>query len=353
MNSEKLVEQDGEGQSEPGRPARRGIWLMKPLAVVMSVCWVLALIVRLTIRDSGGTISTLIFYISPLIMTSAGAVFLSVLTLWIRWYRLALIWLLMGALTGAWCYQKQFQKHHTANHVLEADSLPLRVLFWNVGDQLWSIGNMVQEIKRVDADLVALVEAESYISTEQEYWKNTFPGYRFQAGKNGFMLLSRLPTTASEYGNFGRMGRYLKINLKADVSQSGASSISEAFVVYLVDINSDILRSRKEALQKLAEEVAQEKENPVLIVGDFNTPGDSVHFNPLRKLCRNSFEQAGEGYNATWPLPLPVLDLDAIWVNSLFQVRSSENRWTWYSDHRPVVADLLLQTTPASGKPAD
>ena len=353
MNSMKLVKEDDEGQTEPGRPVRTGQWLMKPLAVATSICWVLALIVRLTVRDSGGTLSTLIFYISPLILISTGAVFLSVLTLWIRWYRLGLIWLLMGTLTGAWCYQKQFQKHQTVIREPKTASQPLRVFFWNVGDQLWSIKNMVQEIKRVDADLVALVEAESYTTTNQEFWKKSFPGYHYQAGKNGFMLLSRLPTTASEFGNFGRMGRYLKVVLKTAERQSSPSPGPEAMVVYLVDINSDILRSRKEALQKLAEEVAGQKEKPVVILGDFNTPGDSVHFNPLRKICRNSFEQAGEGYNATWPLPLPVLDLDGIWVNSLFQVHASENRWTWYSDHRPVVADLLLQPILSSDLSAD
>nr|MCH9792656.1 hypothetical protein [Planctomycetota bacterium] len=79
-------------------------------------------------------------------------------------------------------------------------------------------------------------------------------------------------------------------------------------------------------------------------LGDFNTPSDSDHFRPLRKWIKNSFEVAGDGYTATWPLPFPVLDLDSIWVNDQFVVISSENRWTWVSDHRPVITDVFLKT---------
>ena len=59
---------------------RRGTWLMKPLAMLLSIAWVLAIIVRLTVRDSGGTISTLIYYMSPLMLLSVGAALITGVT---------------------------------------------------------------------------------------------------------------------------------------------------------------------------------------------------------------------------------------------------------------------------------
>jgi len=47
---------------------------------------------------------------------------------------------------------------------------------------------------------------------------------------------------------------------------------------------------------------------------------------------------------ATWPLPLPVLDLDSIWLNDRIAAVVSENRWTWVSDHRPVVTEILVKS---------
>lgn len=353
MNSERSQNQlnraqDAGDQTRIRIPPRRGEWMLKPLTIVLSIGWVLAVIVRLTVRDSGGTVSTLIYYISPLILLSAGAVLISVLTIWIRWYRLALIWLCLSLLTGVWCQQKQFQNHVIVSQSPDTELFPLRVLFWNIGDRVWDVENMVREVKRVDADLVAFVEAESYTEGDQEFWKTTFPEYPCQESQAGFLLLSRLPCASRGSGSLGRMGRYLKVSLIPDERQTRHNDIPVRMTACLVDINSDVLRSRQEALQKLADQVAKTGRQPVLILGDFNTPVDSVHFQPLRKLCRNTFEEAGIGYNATWPLPLPVLNLDGIWVNPFFRVKSCENLWTWYSDHRPVVADLLLQPELAS-----
>ncbi|QDU49893.1 Endonuclease/Exonuclease/phosphatase family protein [Gimesia panareensis] len=354
MNSEQAAgltgtDPDSGDHSRFKLPHRKWSWIIKPLATLLSIGWVLSVLVRLTVRDSGGTVSTLIFYMSPLILLSVGAAFLFGLTIWIRWYRVALIWLILSLLTGIWCYQKQFQTYATTTQALDNNLVPIRVLFWNVGDRLWSIKNMVQEVKRIDADVVAFVEAESYTQGSQDFWKKTFPEYDCQVEQGGFVLLSRLRCLSSDSGSLGRMGRYLKISLVPEGSPSFASDVPKMMTAWLVDINSDVFRSRKQALQLLADQVQENGEKPALVLGDFNTPGDSVHFEPLRKQCRNTFEAAGDGYNATWPLPLPVLDLDGIWVNSFWQVRSCENRWTWYSDHRPVVAELLLQSGQSQG----
>lgn len=318
--------------------------MVKPLVAGLSVFWVLAILIRVTSRDTGGTIASLIFYMSPLILLSLGAALFFLLAVWVRWYRVALIWLLMSLITGNWCYQSQFRSNSLDDQVREDTVKPIRVLFWNVGDRIWSEEHMVREIRHVDADLVGLVEADSYAAVTNDFWKKKFPEYRYRLEHSGFVFLSRYPVVSQETGKLARMGTYWRLAVLPQQTPSGGDEVPGGMTVFLVDIFSHVLRSRKDALDQLAGLVAESDDQPVLVLGDFNTPGDSNHFRRLRKWCRNTFEVAGDGFNATWPMPFPVLDLDTIWVNRHFQVLSAENRSIWFSDHRPVVAAMSLQT---------
>lgn len=85
-------------------------------------------------------------------------------------------------------------------------------------------------------------------------------------------------------------------------------------------------------------------------MGDFNTPPDSVHFKPIRQGFRNAFEIRGNGYSATWPIPLPLLTIDQIWTSHGIRVSRCECAWSWYSDHRPLLAELVIQGRSEDGK---
>ena len=313
-------------------------WLFKLIILFISAFWVLALIIRLTVRDSAGVVLTLVFYMSPLILMSLGAVTVFLLSWCVRWHRISLIWLMLALITGGWCWNTQFQKNDF-RLALKDEKMPgMRVLFWNIGDRLWGMNSVLDELRVVDADLIGLVEAGADSAKMKRFWKDSFPGYPFQIVKNGFVLLSRFPISKLHSGTLTEMGKYERLDLKLNQAPAGSMSI------FLVDIKSDIMKSRKAALEKLADQVSAINEYPILVLGDFNTPSNSVHFRPLRKWLKNSIEIAGDGYMATWPLPLPVLDLDSIWVNDLCVVVTSENRWTWVSDHRPVVTEVFLET---------
>ena len=84
-----------------------------------------------------------------------------------------------------------------------------------------------------------------------------------------------------------------------------------------------------------------------VILGDFNTPADSAHFELLRRSHVNAFEEAGAGYAASWPGFAPLLTLDQIWVSAPARVQHCELGWTLISDHRPVVAEIAI--LPDSG----
>lgn len=315
-------------------------WLLKPFILILSAGWVLAVMIRLTVRDAEGLVPSLVFYLSPLILLSLGAASVFILSWYVRWYQIALVWLLLTLVSGSWCWNSQFQRHHTTSGILEGNPTELRVQFWNIGDRIWGMDRVLDELKAVDADLIGLVEAGADSEKMKLFWKESFPEHPYQFVKEGLVFLSRVPISSQSSGVLAKMGKYERFDLI--LPQSSQVKMS----VYLVDIKSTILRSRKSALQELANRVSETDDRPLLVLGDFNTPSDSVHFKPVRRTLKNSFEVAGNGYMPTWPLPLPVLDLDGIWANQFIKVLSAENRWTWVSDHRPVVTQVEMESRP-------
>ncbi|WP_339731868.1 endonuclease/exonuclease/phosphatase family protein [uncultured Gimesia sp.] len=338
MNSARLANTQSEtaAQNAPVSTARLRFWLLKLLILILSAGWVLAVMIRFTVRDAGGLVPTLVFYVSPLILLSLGAATVFILSWYVRWHRIALVWFILTLLTGTWCWNYQFQRHVARSSMIEEKQPVVRVLFWNIGDRIWGMERVLDELRAVDADLIGLVEAGADSDKMKLFWKESFPGHPYQVVKEGLVLLSRIPISSQTSGALAKMGKYERFDVT--FRQSPQCMLS----VYLVDIRSDVLRSRKSALQELANQVSANNDHPILVLGDFNTPSDSVHFRPVRALLQNSNEVAGNGYMATWPLPLPVLDLDGIWANQFITVLSAENRWTWVSDHRPVVTQVLI-----------
>jgi endonuclease/exonuclease/phosphatase family metal-dependent hydrolase len=110
--------------------------------------------------------------------------------------------------------------------------------------------------------------------------------------------------------------------------------------VFVVDFDARPGYSRIPGLKLLSDLTEGLKGQPVLIMGDFNTPPDSIGFLPLRKHLRQTFETVGHGYAPTWPFPVPVLQLDQMWVNEELKTGSCHHGNCWASDHRPVVAEF-------------
>ena len=118
---------------------------------------------------------------------------------------------------------------------------------------------------------------------------------------------------------------------------------SGPFQLVLVDVQGTTKRSRYRPLSELERRLEPLADQPVLIVGDLNTPTDSVFLRPLRQSYRNAFESAGRGYAATWPVPLPLLALDQAWFNAGLQASRCELDGSWVSDHRAVVVDVTVR----------
>jgi endonuclease/exonuclease/phosphatase (EEP) superfamily protein YafD len=97
---------------------------------------------------------------------------------------------------------------------------------------------------------------------------------------------------------------------------------------------------------------------PLLVVGDLNTSDRQPNYRRLSGSLRDSHREAGWGFGYTFPSPgvgpmhvpvlghvpaVPLVRIDYVWHNDRWATRAA---WTAYvpgSDHRGVVADLVLR----------
>jgi vancomycin resistance protein VanJ len=88
---------------------------------------------------------------------------------------------------------------------------------------------------------------------------------------------------------------------------------------------------------------AASRRGPVLIAGDFNSPPGSRCLRRLGARFTDSFARGGWGFGYTYPAKLPLLRIDYIFASPEFAVRRSATLDTRASDHRALVADLVLR----------
>jgi endonuclease/exonuclease/phosphatase family metal-dependent hydrolase len=140
-------------------------------------------------------------------------------------------------------------------------------------------------------------------------------------------------------------GDILKIGMqefgeKSRLASAETSLGGEPLRVVLVDLEPNPLSRRKLLMERVEAAAAVPFAGPTLVLGDFNTPGDSVWFEGLRKDYSEALEESGTGLLATWPVPVPVLGLDHIWVSKDLVPLCSGKRSGWLSDHAQVWSEL-------------
>lgn len=111
-----------------------------------------------------------------------------------------------------------------------------------------------------------------------------------------------------------------------------------------VDVVSKPQLDRRPAVAALADWVRQhDPAIPLLVLGDFNTPTDSVAFRPLRTLLAHGYESAGRGWPYSWPLPAPVYAIDHAWyTRDTITMVDYRLKSAAISDHRRQVLHAVL-----------
>ena len=209
----------------------------------------------------------------------------------------------------------------------------LRVVRWNVALGEARMPRIVKWLRRQDADIIALAEADSDKQPMVDRWRAAFPDYRVDALGGEMVSLIRGKVLNEDEGTLAPRSFY------------GARRLSvrgHVMSLIQVDLYAGAYQSRGPALTRLADLTRARRGAPLIVLGDFNTPHDSAHLNEMRKLVKHAFKKAGRGFIETWPIPLPVHNLDQIWFGpELLPVRC-ETAWTTLSDHKPVIAEFTF-----------
>ena len=241
------------------------------------------------------------------------------------------------------------------------DGLALTVATYNVKGSVSDPQRVTAVIARLDADVIALQElgpdqAESLAAALAD-------GYPYQAlypllPVHGVGILSHYPIRDEEVI---RPFPDSMLTLRATLDVDGT-----AITVYvahpppprhiLLPVTYD--HSRRDAeVTILRERYLARETGPLIVVGDFNMSDQSDAYRQLDALLDDSFREAGRGLGFTFPdqlwsrqrlFPL-LLRIDYIWHNAHFAARHAHvGDDSGTSDHRPVVAELILKTARVS-----
>ncbi len=108
----------------------------------------------------------------------------------------------------------------------------------------------------------------------------------------------------------------------------------------IVDIDSNPLFSRKERFKILIENLNNLKRT--IIMGDFNTPYESVFFESYKKQYYHAFQQVGAGFDSTWLFGIPLLQIDHIWTSKDLKPVKFAKDYHLLSDHAKLQVDLEI-----------
>ena len=280
--------------------------------------------VRLTIRDSVPGLST-IYYATPWPILTVAAILPAVLWARRRRWPIAAGFLFIALVCGVAWVRNAFhfkQATGTAN---------LRVAYWNTARPLQVRPTMLAKARDFHADILGLGESRKTGTPTQPEWFTIDPEKHLLPLRRGMLLTTPQPATQLHDGFLNDRGQY---------ALTQTDFHGRTVFILMVDFDAIVAWSRKPAFDRLIQLIDTIGDQPLIVMGDFNTPLDSTFFAPMRARLRDAFETAGYGYAKTWPMPLPVLDIDHIWVSHHFRIVHSEHRTSVLSDHRPVIADL-------------
>ncbi|HEX8312436.1 MAG TPA: endonuclease/exonuclease/phosphatase family protein [Chthoniobacteraceae bacterium] len=267
------------------------------------------------------------FYVAQWPVLAALAAALSILSLMSRQRMSATVAASAGLAFAAIWISGSWQSHELPATAAET----VRVVYWNAARPRDRLDQVIARARSFEADFLAVGEAASETEEEQAKWRAAFPGHNLQRLGGEMLIASRGPIRAVRYGSLRQLGRY---NL-VEVELNGRLL---RFIV--VDFDADATRSRRAAFEALAEIAAPYADQPLVVTGDFNTPTDSPHFAVLRPYLSDAWPMAGYGLSESWPVPVPLLRLDHLWVSAELQPVAYHMDWSRLSDHRAQVLDL-------------
>lgn len=275
---------------------------MKQLKIGIQIIFIVAVIIHFTVKDYFYA-SAIIFYAFPLPIIMLLTSFSIIVNK--KWRKISMLFLLV--LSVIWYFKSYVSNHnHTSKNGLE-------IVVWNAGHNQ-SFEEAFLENKRIP-DVLVLIECN--LKSIQKT-QNTYPNYYFHLSEEEIGIFSRTP---------------LKIisEVTSETNSTVLKFSTNNIIFYAVDLTAEIFNSRKEELQFVYANI--EYHNNSVVLGDFNTPLESIYFEDFKNNYNHAFSVKGKGFKETWFWNLPLLSLDHIWVSHNLKINKTDKISTWKSDH--------------------
>lgn len=322
---------------EPKRHETLRTRMGRRTATATAVWWLAGLAVRLSCQDQFDGLAVL-FYATPWPVLMLLPVIPAVWWGHERKYRRAAA----AAIAIAGCGIAWLSLGWFSGPIPPAASAPeppsLRVLFRNLGhpdDAAWP--RDLAATAHEDADLVGLVEGQSDSPERQRQLRAAFPDHAVVRFPHELALAVRGEILESALHEFDFRSRCVTARVRIR---------DRALTVFLVDLESTPWRSRRQSFAQLDALRREHAGETVIMMGDFNTPRESVYFRPWRETLRHAFETAGRGFAETWPWPLPVLCLDHVWSTPDLPATQCQRRRYRPHDHAGLLITFPGDPTP-------
>ena len=221
-----------------------------------------------------------------------------------------------------------FQNHYVSyedNNLEAANS----IFFWNIADQKdYNIDVLEKTLETKNIDALFFVEVMHEDNNFNAEFKKRLNGYNIELLNGNMMVAAKKGITAINY--LEDKNNYRFNHIKVEIG-------SNDYNIVMVDLFANPRHNKKEAFKILLD---YSKKNDIdIILGDFNTPYESIYFDRL-KPNYTSARTFRNGFTATWPILFPLWELDQIWVTKKLDVLKTEKEFYSESDHAMLVTEF-------------
>lgn len=295
----------------------------KFIFLILRACAVIAyaflLIIHFILKDHF-RILQIFFYAFPLPLIILLGGFITLLFFKRKRYFIFFICTTLG-LTGIW-----LNNSYIFPSPVEIPKDATSIIFWNAADRpTIHMDILTENIQNIQPDIIALTETENASAEDIQQLSQDFPAYEFRI-LEGNMLI-------------GIKGRIEKITYTIeeqsyDINFVEAQLKSGPILMAFTDTFQSPTMDKRKTLGTILQLATQR--NSDIIVGDFNTPYESVHFRKY-ETDYTSFHDYGEGFSATWPFGIPLLEIDQIFTSKKLKPIRLQKFYYKVSDHAMLV----------------
>lgn len=196
------------------------------------------------------------------------------------------------------------------------------ILFWNIADQkIKPLSILITHVKADEPDFIALVETENVSDSIFRIYQMQLKDYQLLKLKGNMIIGSKHPINRVLFMGENDNYAFNHITVVMD---------GKNFEILLIDLYASPFHNKKIPFENIYNYT--NKHSIDLVLGDFNTPFESMYFREL-EFGFDSFRGLNTGLTYTWPFGLPLYELDQIWISKKHQALKLDKKNYIISDH--------------------